>query len=115
MCCVSVEKILELPHEMVSGVETPHVEALPCSMCSVVLTIFEGDVDWKCCFAGSSTESIVRQLSRKIIFGSRKKNKLAKGCSFQVVSGGVVTCFNSIVAQLDSVEKWEGFHAGPNQ
>lgn len=101
----------ELPHEVVSGVETPHVETLSCSLYSVVLTIFKWDEVWKCCFARRSTESTVRQLSRKIIFGSRKKNKLAKGCSFQVVSGSVMTDFNSVVAQLDPAEKWEGFHA----
>lgn len=115
MCCVSAENTPDLPHKVVSDVETPHVEALSCSLCSVLLTIFKWDVVWKCCFAGSSTESTVRQLSRKIIFGSRKKNKLAKECSFQVVSGSLVTRFNSVVAHLDPVEKWEGFHAGPNQ
>lgn len=97
------------PHKVVSGVETLHVEALDCSLYSVRLTIFKWSVVLKCSFAESSAESTVGQLSRKIIFGWGKKNKLAKGCSLQVASGSVARCFNSIAAQLDPVEEWGEF------
>lgn len=109
MCFVSAENTPELPHKVVSGVQTPSVEALACSLYSVLLTIFKWSVVFKCSFAGSSADSTVGQLSRKIISGWGKKNKLAKGCSLQVASGSVVRRFNCITAQLDPAEGWGGF------
>lgn len=115
---MSAQNTLQQPHRTSEksflGVEMLCIKALASSLYSFHLTIFKWNVVLKCSFSGrqSSVESTVRQLSRKIVIGRRKKNKLAKGCWLRVASGSVMRHFNSITAWLDPVRilsRWRRF------